>query len=76
MHGQISEWVDVIISNGRLATGGRNGMDAGRLQRPGLDAPLKVVTTAQGCGTEFDASVAAECECALSTSRRNGTIQY
>jgi hypothetical protein len=50
MHGRSAEWGEVIDSKGRLVTGGRNGFDTRRLERRGLDAPLKAGVTAHDVG--------------------------
>jgi hypothetical protein len=45
MHGRNWKWGEVIDSNGRVVTGRRNGFDLRRLDRLGLDTPLKAGVT-------------------------------
>jgi hypothetical protein len=52
MHGRSAEWGEVVDSNGRPVTGGRNGMDPRRLNQLGLDAPLKAGTNAHDVGPD------------------------
>ena len=48
--GYSAEWVDIIDSKGRFVAGGRDGLDPSRLDRLGLDAPLKAEASGHDVG--------------------------
>jgi hypothetical protein len=52
MHGHSAEWSSIVDGNGNRVTGGRDGMESGLLRRLGLEAPLKVVTSAHDVGPD------------------------